>query len=167
MPRVSGVSASSTVWRIRRSPMPSTVSPCVLLKPIGLRTSVILSRLASVCLLAAFFATSGSYEFREVLAAQARHESRILQIHQAGKRRPYHVVRVGRAERLRQDILYPSRFDDRPHGAPGNQAGAIRRRLQQDAPRPEFPDHLMRDGRPFQRHADQVLLGGLDALLDG
>ena len=43
IPRVSGVSTSSTVWRMRRRPIPSTVSAWVRLNPIGLRTRVILT----------------------------------------------------------------------------------------------------------------------------
>src|SRR5215467_12771812 len=42
-PRVSGVSFNSTVWRIRRKPMLRTTSPWLLLKPIGLFTSVTLT----------------------------------------------------------------------------------------------------------------------------
>ena len=41
MPRVAGVSTSSTLWPIRRSPMPCTVAAWVRSNPIGLFTSVI------------------------------------------------------------------------------------------------------------------------------
>ena len=57
MPRVSGVSGSSTVWRILRNPIPITVSPCVLLKPIGLRSSVTFNVFAADLAAFATFAT--------------------------------------------------------------------------------------------------------------
>src|SRR5687768_5591473 len=105
MPRTSGVSGSSTEWRMRRSPIPCTVWPCVLLKPIGLLTSVIVSFFAPASFLAAFLAItlpflghSRADQIGLFLAVPARDEVRILQVHQAGERRPHHVVRVGRAE---------------------------------------------------------------------
>ena len=47
MPRVAGVSGSSTECRMRRSPIPSTVFACVLLKPIVLRRRVIFNFFAA------------------------------------------------------------------------------------------------------------------------
>ena len=44
MPRVSGVSFSSTLWPMRRSPMLCTTFACFLSKPMVLLTSVILTR---------------------------------------------------------------------------------------------------------------------------
>src|SRR5688572_21508049 len=103
MPRVSGVSGSSTVWRIFRNPIPRTVSNWVRLKPIVLLTSVTFSSLA-----AGFFALFLAMSLSALLIHDARrilrsdeltlflapipgHEGRILQVHQAGKRRPHHV----------------------------------------------------------------------------
>src|SRR5947209_109269 len=43
MPRTWSLSGCTTVWRIRLSPSARTVRFCVSLKPMGLRTSVILS----------------------------------------------------------------------------------------------------------------------------
>ena len=54
IPRVAGVSGSSTLWLIRRRPMPSTVFAWVLLNPIVLLRSVTVRRLADLPL-AAFF----------------------------------------------------------------------------------------------------------------
>src|SRR5687767_2756841 len=107
MPRVSGVSGSSTEWRIFRSPMPWTVFACVSLKPIVLLTSVTLSRLAAA-FCAAFLAMNQLALF---LAAVPRHQRRILQFHEAAEGRPHDVVRVGRAERLRQHVGDAARFD--------------------------------------------------------
>src|SRR5262245_7394526 len=108
MPRVSGVSGSSTVWRIFRSPMPCTVFACVLSKPIVLRTSVTFSVFAAA-VFPAFLAIrcalrcrrrSGADELALFLATHPRHQRGILQTHQPGEGRPHHVVRVGGAERL-------------------------------------------------------------------
>src|SRR5207244_12888712 len=41
------------------------------------------------------------------------------------------------------------------------------RRLQQDTPRAELADDLMRNRRPLQRDANEALLRSLDPLLDG
>ena len=43
MPRIAGVSSTSTVWCIRRKPRPAKHSLCLGSEPIGLRTSVTLT----------------------------------------------------------------------------------------------------------------------------
>src|SRR6185503_20407318 len=103
MPRVSGVSGSSTVWRSRRSPMPWTVLACVLLKPMVLRTSVTFSFLSVACATSVPRLRADQLAF--FLAAHPRHGRRVLQLHQSAERRAHDVVRVGRAERLGQHVL--------------------------------------------------------------
>src|SRR5581483_2115411 len=72
-----------------------------------------------------------------------------------------------RAERLGENVVDPRRFDDGAHRAARDDAGAVRRRLQQHAPGAEAAGDLVRDRRALLRHADQTLLRRLDALLDG
>src|SRR3982751_5821683 len=101
MPRVSGVSANSTLWFSRRRPRPVTVAAWVLLKPIVLRNNVTFSRLPAVFV--DVFAIClplpgrnpvalGAEQLRLVLAAHARDERRISQIHQSREGGPHHVV---------------------------------------------------------------------------
>src|SRR5262245_53410352 len=121
MPRVSAVSGSSTVWRMRRKPIPSTVFPCVLLKPIGLFTRVTFNRFdasfaaaffamlclepCALCLVFPFAPVSGPRQLALFLAAEPCHLRRILQLHQSRERRAHDVVRICRAKRLRQHVL--------------------------------------------------------------
>jgi hypothetical protein len=66
-----------------------------------------------------------------------------------------------------QHVVDAAALDDGTHGAAGDEARPVRRRLQQHRARAELADHLMRNRRASERHLDQVLLGRLDALLDG
>src|SRR4051794_1187108 len=106
MPRVSGVSFSSTLCPMRRNPMLWTTFACFLSKPIVLLTSVILTRPGL---------DIGPRPFRcvLVLAAQLAHRTRIAQAGEAGEGRAHHVVRVGRTQRLGQDVLDAARLDHR------------------------------------------------------
>src|SRR4026209_2151019 len=142
MPRVSGVSASSTVWLRRRSPRPITVSSCVRLNPIVLFTSVILRRLPSaffaffVAIVLLTFALCpltvlGPNQFRFFLAAEPRPLRRILQTHEAGKRRTHDVVRIRGAERLGQHVLNAAALHHGAHGTAGDESRAFRRRLEE------------------------------------
>src|SRR5262245_51739309 len=143
MPRVAGVSMSSTVWPMRRRPMPCTVFACVLLNPIGLFTSVILTVLPSAISLP-----------RLVLAAQPTDGRGILQAHQAGEGRAHDVVRVRGPDRLGQDILDAAGLHDRANGAARDDARAVRRRLEQHLAGPEAAEHRVRNGRAGERNAD-------------
>jgi len=77
------------------------------------------------------------------------------------------VVRVGRAERLRQDVLDPGRLQDGPDRTPGDDACAFAGRLEQHLAGTVVAEHRVRDGRAAGGDLDHVLLGDLDALLDG
>ena len=100
------------------------------------------------------------------LPRSAEHVARLAQLHQPLERRAHHVVMVRRADRLGQHVLDAARLDDRADRAAGDDAGAVRRRLQQHLPGAEAPEHRVRHRRPLERHADQRLLRRLDALLD-
>src|SRR5688500_7377291 len=67
-------------------------------------------------------------------------------------RRQHHVVRVGRAEALRQDVADPRALHDRAHRATGDHAGAGRRRLHQHRAGAVLADDLVRDRAARQRH---------------
>src|SRR5215210_4129733 len=77
------------------------------------------------------------------------------------------VDRVRGPERLGEDVPDPRRFDDRAHRAAGDHAGALRGRLEQHRAGAELLADLVGDRGAHERHADEVLLGVLDALPDG
>src|SRR5690242_3586351 len=113
MPRADGVSLTSTVCRIRRSPSPRTTASWLRLKPTGLLTSVTLN-------VPALFVSVRSLamrcsEIRQLLATQPCDRDRIFERPETGECGADHVVRVRRSERLRQDVRDPCRFDDGAH----------------------------------------------------
>ena len=77
------------------------------------------------------------------------------------------VDRVLRAEALGQDVVNAGELEHRAHAAAGDHARAGGRGLQQNAPCTEHACRLMGDRAAVARHLEQILLGPLDALLDG
>ena len=78
-------------------------------------------------------ALAGADELLELLAAERATRWRLLERPQAGEGRAHHVVRVVRAEALGQDVLDAGRLDDGADRAAGDDAGAVRGRLEQHA----------------------------------
>ena len=60
----------------------------------------------------------------------------------------------------------PRELEHRAHAAAGDHAGTGRGGLQQDAAGPEDAGGLVGDGGAVLGHAEEILLGALDALLD-
>src|SRR5687767_6661686 len=130
MPRVSGVSASSTVYPSRRRPRPVTTLSCFRSNPIVLFTSVIRSFFADDVFAFALFAMPlRSLRRRRLfflfLAAETPHELRILQPGQSGEGGAHDVVRVRGTNRLRQDVLDAGRLHDRAYCAARDDPGAV------------------------------------------
>ena len=76
----------------------------------------------------------------------------------------HEVVRVGRPQRLRQDVGDPGRLGDGADGSAGDDAGTRGGRAEQHPAGPEVADHLVRDRRPAAVDADHHAarrLGGL------
>src|SRR5688500_9219945 len=121
MPRVTGVSTTSTERLMRRRPRPCTVASCVLLKTIWLTTSVIVT--FSPLSFAALLAIAAHHVF-EILAAEPRDERRVLEAEERRERRAHDVVVVRRSERLGHDARHAGRLDDRAHAAARDDAGA-------------------------------------------
>ena len=76
-------------------------------------------------------------------------------------------MRVGRPERLREDVLHARRLEDRAHRASRDDTGPLRRRLEHHAAGAVVADDRVRDRLSLQGDADHLLLGHLDPLLDG
>src|SRR5881398_2247513 len=80
------------------------------------------------------------------------------------QRGPHHVVRVGGAETLGEDVAHAGALEHRAHGSAGDDAGPRRGRLQKHAPGAVVPDDFMRDSRPRERDLDHAATRGLDGL---
>jgi hypothetical protein len=99
-------------------------------------------------------------------AAQLRDLLGLAQVLQRRDRRLDEVDRVLRAEALREDVVDAGELEHRAHATAGDDAGALRGRLEQHAARAVDAERRMGDRRAVLRHAEEVLLGLLDALLD-
>src|SRR5262247_502478 len=62
--------------------------------------------------------------------AARRHRARRILVLQRIEGRPHHVVRIGRADRLRHHVLHAERLEHGAHGPAGDDAGAGGRRAQ-------------------------------------
>src|SRR5690349_2017628 len=82
-------------------------------------------------------------------------------------RRAGHVDRVGRPVDLREDVADAGGLEDGSDRATGDDAGALRRRLEHHLAGRELDVDLVGDRRPDHRDLDDVLLRVLDALADG
>src|SRR6266576_588573 len=80
------------------------------------------------------------------------------------QRGPHHVVRVGGAEALGEDVAHAGALEHRAHGATGDHAGSGRGGLEQHAPGTVVTDDLMRDRRARERDLDQAAAGSFDGL---
>src|SRR2546427_5878981 len=83
------------------------------------------------------------------------------------QRGPDHVVRVGGAEALGEDVAHAGALEHRPHRPARDDARPGCRGFQQHAPGAVVTDDLMRDRRPRERDLDQAAAGGFDRLAHG
>src|SRR5438552_14367763 len=80
------------------------------------------------------------------------------------QRGPNHVVRVGGAEALGEDVAHASALQDGAHRAARDDARPGCGGFQKHAPRAVVPDDLMGNGRPRERDLHHAAAGGLDGL---
>src|SRR6266550_2553653 len=100
-------------------------------------------------------------ELDAALLGDAPRRREVLQRIQRG---PHHVVRVGGAEALGEDVAHAGALEHRAHGSAGDDAGPRRGGLQKHAPGAVVPDDFMRDGRARERHLDHAAARGLYGL---
>src|SRR3954453_14961954 len=107
MPRTAGVSSSSTVWLMRRSPSPRTVARWLSRVPTTPRTNVTLTVLPGFFAVSVFLtmicALLAQYFFN-CLAALGGDFGRRTHALQPVDRCPHYVVRIGRAQTFAQYI---------------------------------------------------------------
>src|SRR6267143_533966 len=97
-------------------------------------------------------------------AALPRDAARGRQSFQAIDRRAYHVVRIGRAQALGQDVANAGAFQHRAHRPTRDHAGSRGRRLEQDPARAVLADDLVRNRAAGQRNFGHVAARRLDGL---
>jgi hypothetical protein len=120
----------------------------------GASSSLQLIRLS----LAAYSASSTSAARPRRPGREAAVLARVLELGERVERRLDHVVRVRRAERLRQDVLDAGRLENRAHRAAGDDARSLGRRLEQDTPRPVPPESGVGDRRAVHRDGNMFFL---------
>src|SRR5438105_6949170 len=100
-------------------------------------------------------------------APLARHPPCGRQAFQPVHRRAHHVVRVRRAEALRENVANTGALEHRADRTSCDHAGSRRRRLEQHAARAMLPDDFMRDRTARERHFGHVAARGLHRLAHG
>src|SRR2546425_9326490 len=154
----AGRPISERTWRIPRSPLPGggngRSGPGLRLRYFRGGGSLAMSH---------FLArpVRDGLELDPALLGDAPRRREVLQAIQRG---PHHVVRVGGAEALGEDVAHPGALEHRAHRAAGNDAGPGRGGLQEHAPGAVVPDDFMRDGRARERDLYQAAAGGFDRL---
>src|SRR5665213_2008975 len=126
MPRIAGVSATSTVCSRWRRPSPFTDSRCLWSVPGSPFTRVTLIRFCSLI-------ASSSGDLFDLLAALGGDLRRAALLCQPVERGAHDVVRIGRAVALGGDVGHTHHLEDRAHGTPGLDAVALGRGLHHDA----------------------------------
>src|SRR6185437_11105791 len=92
--------------------------------------------------------------FAHLAAAPRRNRARADRAAKRIEGRLDHVVRIGRADRLRHDVLHAQRLEDGAHRAAGDDAGAGRGGAQDDLAGAIAADDVVMERAPFaQRHA--------------
>src|SRR5258707_14982914 len=172
MPRTSGLSTSSRLrWRLF-SPSPISVPRWSSVRPMGLPVWVILIFLPSAIAYSLSRRLGGglvaaTQKVTDLLAAAGGDHARRIELQQRLERRLDHVVRVGRADRLGDDVLDAERLEHGAHRAAGDDAGAGRGGAQRHLAGAEAAfDVMMQRAAVAQRHADQPALGRLGRLAD-
>src|SRR2546430_10231444 len=102
----------------------------------------------------------------ELHAALPRHVTRRREVLQAVECGPYHIMRVGRAEALREDVAHSGALQHRAYRAARDDPGARRRGLEEHAPGAVVADDLVRNRGARERHLQQATARGFDGLAD-
>src|ERR1700730_8620679 len=148
MPRFDGVSATTTLWPIRRNPKPLAELRMLANWPNRLLIKVTLIDLSDMTL---------AHEFRNALAALGRDIVRRAQLGQSIHGGAHHDDRVLRAVALGEHVAHPRAFERRAHSASGDHARTIGGRLHVH-PRGPMPSlDGVEQGIVLQRDRDQAL----------
>src|ERR1700733_1558570 len=148
MPRFDGVSATTTLWPIRRSPKPLAELRMLASWPYRLLIKVTLTVLSDMIL---------AHQFRDALAALGRDVVRGAQLGQRIHGRPYHVDGIARAVALGEHVSHACALEHRAHSAAGDHARAVGGRLHVYAGGSMAAFDRIEQGVVLQRDRDQAL----------
>src|ERR1700722_323338 len=120
MPRFDGVSATTTLWPIRRNPRPRAELRMLASCPNMLLINVTLIDLSVMTL---------AHEFRDALAALGRDIIRGAQLGQRIHGRTHHIDGIARTVALGEHVAPAGTLEHRTHAAAGDHARTIGGRL--------------------------------------
>src|ERR1700688_417612 len=148
MPRFDGVSATTTLWPIRRNPKPLAELRMLANWPYMLLIKVTLIDLPVM---------TSAHDFRDVLAALGRDVVRRAQLGERIHGRAHDVDRIARAIALREHVAHAGALEHRAHAAAGDDAGTVRGRLHVDPRSPMAPFDRIEQGIVLQGNGYQAL----------
>src|SRR5271165_1747105 len=148
IPRFDGVSATTTLWPMRRNPKPFAELRILANWPNRLLTKVTLIDLSVM---------ASPHEFRDALAALGGDVVRRAQLGQRIHGRPHHVDGIARAVALGEHIAHTGALEHRAHAAAGDDARTVRGGLHVHAGRPVPAFGRIEQGIVLQGHRDQAL----------
>src|SRR5271168_1801068 len=120
MPRFDGVSATMTLWPIRRNPKPRAELRMLASWPYILLIKVTLIDLSDMAL---------PHEFRDALAALGRDIVRGAQLGERIHGRAYHIDRIARTVALGEHVAHAGALEHGAHAAAGDDTRTVGRRL--------------------------------------
>src|SRR5579863_413716 len=127
MPRFDGVSATVTVWPMRRSPNPLAELRMLANWPYRLLINVTVTVLSDMIL---------AHQFRDALAALGGDVVRRAQLGQRVHGRPHHVDGIARAIALGEHVSHARALEHRAHSAAGDHARADRKSTRLNSSHP-------------------------------
>src|SRR4249920_2742720 len=116
MPRFDGVSATTTLWPMRRNPRPLAELRMLANWPYMLLINVTLIDLSVM---------TSAHEFRNALAALGRDVVRSAQLGQRVHGRAHHIDGIARAIALGEHVAHAGTFEYRAHAAARNDARTV------------------------------------------
>src|SRR5271165_4689514 len=148
IPRFDGVSATTTLWPMRRNPKPFAELRILANWPNRLLTRVILIDLSVM---------ASPHEFRDALAALGCDVIRRAQLGQRVHGRPHHVDGIARAVALGEHVSHARALEHCAHAAAGDHARAVGGRLHVYAGGSMLALDRVEQGVVLQRDRDQAL----------
>src|ERR1700679_2417954 len=120
MPRFDGVSATTTLWPMRRNPKPRAELRMLANWPYMLLIKVTLIDLSDM---------ASTHEFRDALAALGRDIVRSAQLGEGVHGGAHHIDGVARTVALGEHVAHARALEHRAHAAAGDDARTVSRRL--------------------------------------
>src|SRR5579862_2977957 len=147
MPRLAGVSATTTLWPIRRRPSPRAEARMLASCPAKLLIKVTLRDLSLIRL---------AHEFLDALAALGGDVVRGAELAEGVHGRPHHIDGIARPVALGEHVADARALEHGAHAAARDHAGSVRGRLHVDARRPMPSFDRVEQRIVLERHVHQA-----------